>query len=72
MVFPVPVIAVFTKFDALYDDAYGQLRDSGLTRGESSKRAPELAKEIFANAGIWGRLCDTPYPPKDYACLVGQ
>jgi hypothetical protein len=68
----VPVIAVFTKFDALYDDAYGQLRRSGLTRRESSNRAPEGAKEIFANAKIWDRLHETQYPPKDCVCLAGE
>ncbi|KAJ8590501.1 GTP-binding protein [Rhizopogon salebrosus TDB-379] len=66
----VPVIAVFTKFDALWDDAYGQLKSSGLTRRECSNRAPELAKEIFANAKIWDRLCETQYPPKDFVCVA--
>jgi hypothetical protein len=68
----VPVIAVFTKFDALWDDAYGQLKRSGLTRKESSNRAPERAKEIFDNAKIWDRLRETQYPPKDYVCMSGE
>jgi len=66
----VPVIAVFTKFDALWDDAYGQLKRSGLTRRECSNRAPECAKEIFAKAKIWERLCETQYPPKDCVCVA--
>ncbi|KAJ8580235.1 hypothetical protein M405DRAFT_855043 [Rhizopogon salebrosus TDB-379] len=66
----VPVIAVFTKFDALWDDAYGQLKNSGLTRRECSIRAPEHAKEIFAKAKIWDRLRETKYPPKDSVCVA--
>ncbi|OAX33231.1 hypothetical protein K503DRAFT_775825 [Rhizopogon vinicolor AM-OR11-026] len=66
----VPVIAVFTKFDALWDDAYAQLKESGLTRMESKRMAPEKAKEIFTNMKIWDRLRQTQYPPKDYVYLA--
>jgi hypothetical protein len=65
-----PVIAVFTKFDALWGDAYGQLKRSGFSRRECSNRAPEHAKEIFANLKIWDRLCETQYPPKDCVCTA--
>ncbi|KAJ8593996.1 GTP-binding protein [Rhizopogon salebrosus TDB-379] len=68
----VPVIGVFTKFDALWDDAYGQLKRSGLTRRECSNRAPERAREIFADAKIWDRLRETQYPPKDCVCVAGM
>jgi hypothetical protein len=68
----VPVIAVFTKFDALWGDAYGQLKRSGLSRRECSNGAPERAKEIFANAKIWDRLRETQYPPKDRVCVSGE
>ena len=67
----VPVIAVFTKFDALWDDAFGQLKESGLTRMESKRMAPEKAKELFTNMKIWDRLCKTQYPPKDSVYLAG-
>ncbi|OAX38672.1 hypothetical protein K503DRAFT_816501, partial [Rhizopogon vinicolor AM-OR11-026] len=60
----VPVIAVFTKFDALWDDAFGQLKESGLTWMESKRMAPEKAKEILTNMKIWERLRETQYPPK--------
>ena len=69
---PVPVIAVFTKFDALWDDAYEQLRDSGLSRSEAKRKAPEFAKVIFAQAKIWDRLCGNRYPPKGHECLAGE
>jgi hypothetical protein len=67
----VPVIAVFTKFDALWDDAFGQLKESGLTRMECKTRVPEKAKEIFANMKIWDRLRESRYPPKDWVYLAG-
>jgi len=67
----VPVIAVFTKFDALWDDAYGQLKELGLTRVECKKMAPDKAKEIFTNMKIRDRLQDTQYPPKGFVYLSG-
>ncbi|OAX30789.1 hypothetical protein K503DRAFT_704807, partial [Rhizopogon vinicolor AM-OR11-026] len=66
----VPVIAVFTKFDALWDDAFGQLKESGLTQLESKRRAPEKAKEICTKMKIWDRLRETQYPPKDCIYLA--
>jgi len=69
---PVPVIAVFTKFDALWDDAYEQLKDSGLSRSESKRKAPEFAKTMFAKARIWDRLCENQYPPKGHVYLAGE
>jgi len=67
----VPVIAVFTKFDALWVKAYGQLKKLGLTRVECKRMAPDRAKEIFADMKIWDRLRDTRYPPKDFVYLAG-
>src|SRR5437588_881975 len=67
----VPVIAVFTKVDALWDDAFGQLKEAGLTRMEIKRMVPEKAKEIFTNMKIWDRLCKTQYPPKDWVYLAG-
>ena len=67
----VPVIAVFTKFDALWDDAFGQLRELGLTRMESKRMVPEKAKEIFTNMKIWDRLRESRYPPKACVYLAG-
>ncbi|KAJ8593566.1 hypothetical protein M405DRAFT_810740 [Rhizopogon salebrosus TDB-379] len=67
----VPVIAVFTKFDALSGVAHGELRMiPGLTRKDVFDKTPERVEEIFANANIWGRLCETPHPPKGYVCLA--
>jgi hypothetical protein len=63
----VPVIAVFTKFDALSAVALTELRRTpGLTRKDIFGMMPKRVEEIFANANIWGRLCGTRHPPKDY------
>ncbi|KAJ8582763.1 hypothetical protein M405DRAFT_885148 [Rhizopogon salebrosus TDB-379] len=66
-----PVIAVFTKFDALSAVALGELRTTpGLTRKDVLERIPRRVEEIFANANIWGRLCETRHPPRNYVCLA--
>ncbi|KAJ8581171.1 hypothetical protein M405DRAFT_885840 [Rhizopogon salebrosus TDB-379] len=69
----VPVIAVFTKFDALSAVALGELRSTpGLTREDLFERTPKRAEEIFANANVWGRLSETQHPPRDYVCLANM
>jgi hypothetical protein len=69
----VPVIAVFTKFDALSAVALRELRRTpGLTREDLFERTPKRVEEIFANANIWDRLCDTLHSPKDYVCLASK
>jgi hypothetical protein len=68
-----PVVAVFTKFDALSAVALGELRSiPGLTRKEQMEGVPKRAEEIFANANVWGRLCETRYPPKNYVRLASK
>ncbi|KAJ8580653.1 hypothetical protein M405DRAFT_31699 [Rhizopogon salebrosus TDB-379] len=67
----VPVIAVFTKFDALSAVALGELRRTlGLTRKDILERTPERVEEIFADANVWGRLRETRHPPKNYVRLA--
>jgi hypothetical protein len=69
----VPVIVVFTKFDALSAVALGKLRKiQGLTRKDQFERTPKLVEEMFANANIWGRLCGTRHPPKNYVRLASK
>ncbi|KAJ8581803.1 hypothetical protein M405DRAFT_831779 [Rhizopogon salebrosus TDB-379] len=69
----VPVIVVFTKFDALSAVALGELRKiPGLTRKDLFERTPKLVEEIFAKANIWGRLCGTRHPPKNYVRLANM
>jgi hypothetical protein len=67
------VIAVFTKFDALSALALGELRRTpGLTRKDLFERTAKHVEEIFAKANIWGRLCETQHPPKNYVRLASK
>ena len=69
----VPVIAVFTKFDALSAIALGDLRKrGGLTRKDIFDMTPERVEEIFVGANIWGRLCEMRHPPKSYVRLASK
>ena len=43
----VPVIAIFTKMDALDDRAYNQLLDEGASFEDADSKAPSLAKDKF-------------------------
>jgi hypothetical protein len=69
-----PVIAVFTKFDALRAVAPGELKTTpGLTREDVFKMTPKRLEEIFANASfIWDQLCETRHPPKNYVRLASK
>ncbi|KAG1719839.1 hypothetical protein EDB19DRAFT_1647733, partial [Suillus lakei] len=61
----VPVVAVFTKFEALRPVAYGELKQQlkGLAGEECSMRIAQRVEEVFTNTGVWDRLCD----PKNHA-----
>ncbi|KAG1839525.1 GTP-binding protein [Suillus subluteus] len=43
----IPVIVLFTKFDALYDIAYAQLKLKGVLMEEAEEKAPKHAEETF-------------------------
>ncbi|KAG2112515.1 hypothetical protein DEU56DRAFT_749315, partial [Suillus clintonianus] len=45
----IPVIVIFTKFDALYDVAFARLRKEGKSRTDAKALAPRHAEETFAN-----------------------
>jgi len=62
----VPVIVLFTKFDALLTVAMGKLTgdDRKLQREEKVAKAHELIDGIFDNANVWGRLSQLNYTPK--------
>jgi hypothetical protein len=45
----VPVIVLFTKFDALYDDEFEELMSKGVSRKDAEALVPQHAKEAFAN-----------------------
>ncbi|KAG2141377.1 uncharacterized protein EDB93DRAFT_1229803 [Suillus bovinus] len=56
----VPVIVVFTKFDALLPVAYGDIKKQlkGVSPEERSKRIAQRMEELFTNTRVWDRLCD--------------
>ncbi|KAG2141380.1 uncharacterized protein EDB93DRAFT_630607 [Suillus bovinus] len=62
----VPVIAVFTKFEALRPIAFGELKKQlkGASGEERSKRITQRVEELFTDTGVWDRLCD----PENRAC----
>ncbi|KAG2131590.1 GTP-binding protein [Suillus bovinus] len=69
----VPVIVLFTKFDALYDEAYGQLRSMGKSMEEAEELAPKHAEESFANGPQLRFLYHSEkirHPPKCHADLL--
>jgi GTP-binding protein EngB required for normal cell division len=68
----IPVIVLFTKFDALYNSAYEQLRLEGTLREEAEGQAPKLAEESFAigpQLELLYHSKDIQRPPKCHVCL---
>jgi hypothetical protein len=71
----VPVIVLFTKFDALYDDTFEELISKGLSRKDAEVLVPQHAKEAFANGPqiklLYSRK-DNQRPPRCHICLPGK
>ena len=44
---PVPVIAIFTKMDALDDKAYNELVNNGVSWEEAEEKVSSVAQDIF-------------------------
>ncbi|KDQ10084.1 hypothetical protein BOTBODRAFT_36512 [Botryobasidium botryosum FD-172 SS1] len=64
----VPVIAVFTKFDALDSAAFQILEASGCPFEEAKQGAPAHAEEIFKSTHL-PLIQNQPHPPKDVVYL---
>ncbi|KDQ18437.1 hypothetical protein BOTBODRAFT_511857 [Botryobasidium botryosum FD-172 SS1] len=64
----VPVIAVFTKFDALDSAAFKTLEAGGLSFVEAKQGAPALAEELFKATHL-PLIQNQLHPPKGVACL---
>ncbi|KIM26280.1 hypothetical protein M408DRAFT_313665 [Serendipita vermifera MAFF 305830] len=64
----VPVIAVFTKFDALDNKAFTVLRSRKLSRPEARKEAPIHATTEFEQRHL-NTFYNQPYPPKGHVYL---
>ncbi|KAG2752607.1 hypothetical protein P692DRAFT_201294744 [Suillus brevipes Sb2] len=68
----IPVIVLFTKFDALYDDIFEELISKGVSRKDAEVLVPQHAKEAFANGPQINLLysCkDNQRPPQCHICL---
>ncbi|KAG0706115.1 hypothetical protein DFH29DRAFT_798958 [Suillus ampliporus] len=68
----IPVIVLFTKFDALYSGEFTKLRENGVSRKDARELAPKSAEESFANGPQWKALYnpnDIGRPPKCHICL---
>ncbi|KAG2151497.1 hypothetical protein DEU56DRAFT_554206 [Suillus clintonianus] len=68
----IPVIVLFTKFDALYDDIYAELISKGISRSDAQALAPQHAREAFANGPQLTLLYSrngNQHPPKCHICL---
>ena len=69
----VPVIVLFTKFDALLPVAMGKLSpaDRRLPLQDRVSKAEPLVEEIFNRADAWGRLSQMKHAPKSCVKIGG-
>ena len=68
----MPVIVIFTKFDALHAVAFGELREQGMSIREAVALAPEHAKEIFKRNDYYSRVQAMKFPPRNFICMGGE
>ena len=68
----MPVIVVFTKFDALHTVAFGELRAQGKGIQEALAMAPKQAEQLFESKDYCGMLQATLFPPKDFVYMGGE
>jgi len=69
----VPVVVLFTKFDALLPVALGKLAPADRRRPlqERLLMAEPLIEGIFNKADVWGRLAQLMHPPKSCVRIGG-
>jgi len=67
----VPIVLIFTKFDALADKCYNKLRYQGKDHQEAKTAMHELAKKTFREEYL-PRVLDAEFPPKTFVCLAGN
>ena len=68
----MPVIAVFTKFDALHTVAFGELRGQGKGIQEALAMSPKHAEEMFRKNDYYGMLQAMEFPPRNFVCMSGE
>ncbi|KZP32298.1 hypothetical protein FIBSPDRAFT_812576 [Athelia psychrophila] len=64
----VPVIVIFTKFDAMDDKAFSELTKLGMSTDEARVQAPGHAVMMFER-DLRGMLYGMKYPPKNHVLL---
>ena len=67
----VPVVLIFTKFDALVEECYQKLRLQGKHHQEAKAAMHEFANKTFQDEYL-SRVLATNFPPKAYICLAGN
>jgi len=67
----VPVVLIFTKFDALVEKCYQKLRLQGKYHQEAKAAMHEFANKTFQDEYL-SRVLATDFPPKAYICLAGN
>jgi hypothetical protein len=71
VIFQVPIVLIFTKFDAFELKCYSKLREQGKSYEEASIQVPELAHKTFQDEYL-PRILSAKFPPKTYVCLSGK
>ena len=67
----MPVVLIFTKFDALVDKCYHKLRVQGKNHQEAKAAMHESAEKTFQDEYLSCVLA-TNFPPKTHVCLAGN
>ena len=67
----MPVVLIFTKFDALVDKCYHKLRLQGKDHQEAKAAMDEFAEKTFQDEYL-SRVLATEFPPKTYLYLKGN
>jgi len=67
----VPVVVIFTKFDALVLKSYNKLRNQQKNHEEAKSAMHELANKTFQDHYL-SQVLATKVPPKTYICLAGN
>jgi hypothetical protein len=72
LIIVVPVIVVFTKFDARDDEAYEALKNEGIPPDVAVIQAPSRAIQDFQKTYMNLSIFTSRYPPKNYVILRGK
>ena len=67
----MPVVVIFTKFDALVLKSYNKLRNQQKNHEEAKSVMHELANKTFQDHYL-SPILATEIPPKTHICLAGN